>query len=260
MLRGVDVSSVQGNVPWDKVAAEGCSFAILKCGEGNKPYADPTFARNLAGARAAGLLVGAYSFLYPLPTKPGEPVREPAAQAKHHFDLCGGLGSRDGELGPFADAEWPAPQDFGHWGCSPAQIRAWLLAYLTEAERLWGRAPTVYTYPIWWQTIGGASEPAFARYPLWMASYPHPNRWPVDGELPSVQAPWQAARFWQTSGGTMRVAGMVVDTDVFLGSIDDLHALASPGSAAPLAHAAIAQAENEIDVTAHDVPEPPDAA
>jgi lysozyme len=263
MIRGIDVSCAQGSIIWwSKVVAEGISFAIVKAGEGNKPGPDPMFARNVAGARAAGLLVGAYSFLYPLPPKPGEPLHDPVAQAQYHFAQCSGLGSRDGELGPFVDAEWPAPQDFDKWGCSPAQIRAWLLAYLVEAERLWGRVPTLYTYPDWWRAIDGASEPAFARYGLWMASYPHPDRWPAEGETPSVPAPWKVATFWQSSGGTLHVAGMVVDTDVFLGTLDELKALAakpSPDSTATFAQAAIAQAAAELDEPLKPEP-PPEAA
>src|SRR5262245_52462151 len=60
-LRGIDVSHHQGVVDWGKVAKSDVVFAILKATEGGD-YVDDTFARNLAGARAAGLVVGAYHF------------------------------------------------------------------------------------------------------------------------------------------------------------------------------------------------------
>ena len=60
-LRGIDVSHHQGVVDWGRVAKSDVAFAILKATEGGD-YVDETFARNLAGAQAAGLVVGAYHF------------------------------------------------------------------------------------------------------------------------------------------------------------------------------------------------------
>ena len=60
-LRGIDVSHHQGEIDWARVAKSDVSFAILKATEGGD-YVDDTFARNLAGARAAGLVVGVYHF------------------------------------------------------------------------------------------------------------------------------------------------------------------------------------------------------
>ena len=60
-LRGIDVSHHQGVVDWGKVAKSDVAFVILKATEGGD-YVDDTFARNLAGAKAAGLVVGAYHF------------------------------------------------------------------------------------------------------------------------------------------------------------------------------------------------------
>jgi lysozyme len=227
LLKGIDVSSIQGIVPWEKVAAAGCSFAIVKASTGNNPGVDPMFARNVAGAKAAGLIVGAYNFAFPLPHDPLKANRDPADQAKLHFDQCGGFGSHDGELGPFVDAEWPEPPDWARWGCSAEQIREWLLVYLDAATQLWGRLPTVYTYPSWAQSVGLASNPTFAQYPLWAASYTHPDRWPVDGEAPVQIAPWGASwRFWQSSGGTQTIwSGVPVDCDVFGGTLEELQAL-----------------------------------
>ena len=64
---GVDVSAYQGaNIDWNQVAASGVEFAIVRVayrttGSGELK-SDSCFARNLAGARAAGLKVGAYIF------------------------------------------------------------------------------------------------------------------------------------------------------------------------------------------------------
>ena len=64
---GIDVSSHQGEIDWQAVAADGVEFAILRVGfrgygsEGTLND-DERFVENLAGAKAAGLDVGVYFF------------------------------------------------------------------------------------------------------------------------------------------------------------------------------------------------------
>lgn len=62
MMYGIDVSKHQGVIDWSKVKTD---FAILRAGFGR--YAsqkDPQFERNYAGAKAAGIPVGAYWYSY----------------------------------------------------------------------------------------------------------------------------------------------------------------------------------------------------
>lgn len=66
MIRGLDVSSYQGAVPWGLVSSELlCRFAIVKVAEGTLSTPDPWAARNLSGAKQAGLKVGGYFFFHP---------------------------------------------------------------------------------------------------------------------------------------------------------------------------------------------------
>lgn len=63
---GVDVSTYQGEIDWQAVAADGIEFAILRLGyrgytEGGL-FQDQTFEANLQGALNAGLDVGVYFF------------------------------------------------------------------------------------------------------------------------------------------------------------------------------------------------------
>jgi GH25 family lysozyme M1 (1,4-beta-N-acetylmuramidase) len=77
-IAGIDVSQAQGTISdqdWQAVANSGVRFVYLRAGVGNDAP-DTNFAANLAGARAAGLLVGAYNFVYPLPTDPAHPGRD----------------------------------------------------------------------------------------------------------------------------------------------------------------------------------------
>lgn len=63
-IKGIDVSSWQGDIDWAKVAQDGVRFAILKAGgsDSSTRYKDKKFERNYAGAKANGIKVGCYYF------------------------------------------------------------------------------------------------------------------------------------------------------------------------------------------------------
>ena len=60
-VAGIDVSKHNGEIDFEKVAADDYQFVFIKASEG-KTYQDEAFARNYEGARDAGLKVGAYHF------------------------------------------------------------------------------------------------------------------------------------------------------------------------------------------------------
>ena len=65
--KGIDVSRHQGDIDWEKVAASGVEFAIIKVGargygaEGNI-ILDERFSEYISGASAAGLKIGVYFY------------------------------------------------------------------------------------------------------------------------------------------------------------------------------------------------------
>ena len=65
-LQGIDVSSHQGEIDWQRVKAAGIDFAILQIGyrgySAGKLNKDSRFETNLAEARAAGVRVGVYFY------------------------------------------------------------------------------------------------------------------------------------------------------------------------------------------------------
>lgn len=65
MLRGIDVSENNGYIDWPAVAAAGIQFAMVRSSYGLQSK-DPMFAENVAGAKAAGLKVGAWHYSYAL--------------------------------------------------------------------------------------------------------------------------------------------------------------------------------------------------
>ena len=60
-VAGIDVSKHNGEIDFEKVAADDYQFVFIKASEG-KTYQDEAFNRNYQDARDAGLKVGAYHF------------------------------------------------------------------------------------------------------------------------------------------------------------------------------------------------------
>ena len=60
-VRGVDISSYQGDIDWDVLSRQGISFAFIKATEGSS-FVDEFFDANFQGALETDLRVGAYHF------------------------------------------------------------------------------------------------------------------------------------------------------------------------------------------------------
>ena len=60
-VRGIDISAHNGVIDFNKVAADGISFVVIKATEGGT-FKDKRFVENVRKAREAGLKVGAYHF------------------------------------------------------------------------------------------------------------------------------------------------------------------------------------------------------
>ncbi len=205
-VQGIDVSSVQGDVNWQQVAASGRAFAFIKATEGTG-YVNPTFANGWAGSKAAGVLRGAYHFFHP-----GE---DPIAQANFFVQTMGPLEA--GDLPPMID--WEVTD-----GSSNGADAAAGAAFLARVQQLTGRVPILYTYPGFWYGLGAPS--GFAQYPLFIADY--------GVSCTDLPPPWGRWQLWQDgSTGNVPGVGGQVDTDVFQGSLDDLRAFAQSSAAPP---------------------------
>lgn len=65
LMKGIDVSTHNGNIDWKKVKSSGIDFAILRAGYGRElSQKDARFEENYKNAKAAGILVGAYWYSY----------------------------------------------------------------------------------------------------------------------------------------------------------------------------------------------------
>jgi GH25 family lysozyme M1 (1,4-beta-N-acetylmuramidase) len=198
-LPGIDVSHWQDTIDWQKVAGAGKRFAFLKATDGHD-YLDPTFATNRAGARANGLIVGAYHFARPDPSK-GDAVEE----ARWFVSQAD---PKPGNLLPVLDLETSK-------GLDQQGITLWARRWVAEVRRLTGVTPLMYTSPYGWASRTGDSR-SLARdgVPLWVA------HWGVESPLlPAADWDGNGWRVWQhTSDG--HVAGIRgrVDLDVVKGT------------------------------------------
>ncbi|MDF2572555.1 MAG: lyc 2 [Sporomusa sp.] len=123
MIKGIDVSKHNGAVDWRAVAAAGIEFAIIRSSYG-KNSKDETFQQNVAGAKAAGLKVGAYHYSYALTV---EDAIQEASNCRETIAEAGVLL----ELPVFFDMEdadgYKERRDFSF---DPAEITAMCKAFL----------------------------------------------------------------------------------------------------------------------------------
>ncbi|WP_433946220.1 glycoside hydrolase family 25 protein [Paenibacillus sp. SN-8-1] len=153
--QGIDVSHHNGKIDWLKVKADGRVFAFIKASQG-KSFRDDQFVTNVRGARAAGLLVGAYHFLNATTL---DDARAEASNFAAAIQVAGGADSF--ELPPVLDYE------NNPGGLSAAQITAVAIAFLVEIERLTDRRPIIYTG----NSFAGFFDVFLGSYKLWIARY-----------------------------------------------------------------------------------------
>lgn len=222
-VRGVDVSVYQGMIDWPAAARGGIRFAMIRQSHGTT--ADNTFMRNWNGARANGILRGAYQYF--------SPQADAAMQANALCDALIAAGFGPGDLPPMIDVEEPAPM--GGSLPPPAQyadrVRTWLNIVRTRL----GVNAIIYTGGYYWDANLRTSE--FAMHPLWHAEYPNypgtiyqvgVNPLPRNSCPQAISNAWPRWSFWQFAGNNGRAPGFggAVDCDVFNGSFDQLRALA----------------------------------
>ncbi len=90
--KGIDVSSFQGSIDWQQVAADGVEFAIIRLGlrgygEEGRLVLDEYFVRNIEGATAAGIDVGVYFFTQALTPQEAEEEADFVLEALAPYSL-----------------------------------------------------------------------------------------------------------------------------------------------------------------------------
>lgn len=197
-VAGIDVSYYQETIAWKRVRRAGIRYAFIRASDGFDRI-DERFARNWSGARAAGIMRGAYQYF--------RPDQDVGSQA----DLMINMLAKDrGELPPVIDVET-------HGGQPPDVVVARVKTWVARVRAKVGVEPIVYTGPEFWRDRAKGGD--LSSQPLWIAHYTR--------DCPAVPKPWLRWSFWQhTDNG--RVPGIegAVDLDLFAGSFEELEAFA----------------------------------
>jgi GH25 family lysozyme M1 (1,4-beta-N-acetylmuramidase) len=192
-------------ISWSKVKKAGNSFAVIKATEGST-YTNSWYARDVAGARKAGLVVGAYHF-----ARPTSSMSSAVSQATHFARVIGDV-RRPGTMPPILDLETTG-------GLGAGALVTWAQVFTETVRELTGRAPVVYTYVSFWSSHMAGTD-AFTRFPLWLAYY-NTHRYP-----PLIGG-WDDHTMWQyTDRSAISGISGRVDRNRFMGSAADLRAFA----------------------------------
>ena len=185
-LKGVDVSKYQEAIDWNKVAADGVEFAIIRLGfrgmgTNGTCELDPYFKQNIEGAKAAGIDVGVYFFTQ------AKTVEEAKEEARFVIDSLEGY-----------DITWPVVFDTEKI-TSYAAARANALsietrtacakAFLEEIKAA-GYTPMLYANTRW--SILNLDLAQLSDYDFWYAYY---------GD--DIYYPYQFSMWQYTSSGTV---------------------------------------------------------
>ncbi len=208
---GIDVSYWNAGIDWPKVRATGQRFVFIKATEGDF-YSDPSFGANWSGAKAAGLLRGAYHFF--------RANVDGKKQASRFIDYVKSLND-NGELPPVLDLET-------HDGQKKDKIIERAKVWLDLVEAAFGKKPIMYSGQYFLQdhfSEAGGGPPVWAKdYPLWLAQYP--NNYSDDSK-PYLPRGWFNWTFWQYSEkGRVNGVNASVDMNVFNGTLEELYQLA----------------------------------
>jgi len=189
---GVDVSAYQGDIDWEKVAASGIDFAMIRLGyrgyESGKLVEDAYARKNLEGAAAAGLKVGAYFFSQALNMKEADEELEFMLEilGEQYLDM------------PLV-LDWEIPTSTARSARMDARTLTDIQLHFCKAASDMGYQPMVYFN--WHQSENLYFLYELEDYPFWLALYQDRMTYPWDVEM------WQ-----YTSSG--RVPGIPGDVDI----------------------------------------------
>lgn len=156
---GIDVSRYQGNIDWAKVKAAGVDFTILRSsigdGSDSRSGEDLRFAVNVTEAKKAGLMVGAYHYLW------AETVEDAVIEAKYFIKT---IAPYDLDFPAVLDFEDPSQQD----NLTNEERTAIAKAFLEEVEKA-GYYPMLYTNRNW--ATGYLNMDELSDYDVWLAEW-----------------------------------------------------------------------------------------
>lgn len=199
-IRGVDVSSYQGNIDWNLLSLQNIKFTFIKATEGSKSK-DERFDINWKNANKTALKVGAYHFF--------SYDSDGSSQARNFMN---NVPKRPNSLPPVIDIEF-----YGNKEKNPPskkQVDEILHILLNNLESYYGKKPVIYctekSYNLYIKS-GYASYPIWIRNIITQPSLSHDQKW----------------TFWQYSN-RVRLKGYngsekFIDMNVFNGTSQEFY-------------------------------------
>ena len=163
---GIDVSSWNGNINWQKVKAYGVQFVMIKCGGrywgSGLLYKDKQFETNIKGANAAGLDVGVYFY------SAAVSITEAYEEASYVVNLIKGYKVK---LPVAIDFEINS-KEYRHADVKGKDLRD-ILCTFCDTVKSQGYTPMVYMSKSCWTSVLGSSyaSEVSAKYKVWLAAY-----------------------------------------------------------------------------------------
>ncbi len=205
---GVDISHWQGYPDFEKMKKAGASFVYIKASQ--NLWEDQSFQHNWAGAKAAGLLRGAYHF-YDMRSGSDTPKR----QAEYFANL---LADDPGELLPAMDFECPGVAgypDYPEHDQSDKIVRQ----FSEKVKQILGVYPILYTNLAGIMHLDPLTE-LVKSLELWIAWYNLKSHHPKYG----VWSDWRIWQYKSTGDGiAFGVESKGLDMNAFNGTVEDLY-------------------------------------
>lgn len=169
MYKGIDVSTWQNNIDWNKVKNSGIDFAIIRSGWGysGDGEVDKYFIQNIRNAKNAGIKVGVYHYSY------SESVENARQEAEYCLDIVKSSGIKL-DLPIYFDIEDNSIANKHNRNTRTNMC----IAFCSEIEKA-GYWAGVYTNLNWFNNYINKDDLA-KRYTLWLAQYNDTNDMPCD--------------------------------------------------------------------------------
>lgn len=162
--QGIDVSAANGDIDWEAVAASGIEFAIVRVGyrgyETGKLVADPNCYKNLEGATAAGIKVGAYFFSQALTEKEAAEEAALACEIVKNYNITYPIA--------FDFEEWHYRTYYRIYHINQAQANRNARAFMDYVKSM-GYTPALYGGK--WDFRGFWDMDLFSDCVIWLAYY-----------------------------------------------------------------------------------------
>ena len=173
-IKGIDVSSYQGEIDWKTVDDYGMGFAILRITEKGNAR-DSQFENNYAGCIQHGIPVGVYKYSYAMT------VAEIQQEAEKVVDVLDG---RPLDFPVWLDLEWSEQRALSESALTTLIKTFW--SVITAAGYKFG----IYCNMDWYDNV--IPDSLKDKYDFWIARYPaNDDGWLQERLRPSVGVGWQ---------------------------------------------------------------------